>query len=139
MAYKADILLALLDHAALLASEGPSLPVSLPEQPGGFTPPEDGKYIDVMFFPNGTKWAALSEGEMCQGILGVTLVWPTNRGLVAPMTAADQIADHFPENLSLREGVAKVTFPRRPDAMQPLIEDNKVSVPVNVFWEATAA
>jgi hypothetical protein len=133
---RAQIIDALLVRAALMASQGPVLPVAFPEQPGDFVPPEDGKYLEVGFFPNASRWEGVTQGEMMQGLLGVTVVWPKNLGLIAPAEKVQLVCAHWAKGLVLISGTTKVKIYREPQAMQPLPEGDKVSIPVNISWEA---
>jgi hypothetical protein len=131
---KAQIVDALLTRAALMDSTGPTLPTALPE--AEFDPPADGKYLEVGFFPNGNRWEGLANGERAQGILGVLVHWPKNLGLVAAHEKADLVAAHFNKGRELFSGTTKVTVTKEPELQQPLIDGDKVSIPVNISWQA---
>jgi len=127
----------LLTRALLMETQGPTLPVSVPEPAEVFAPPADGRYVDVGFFPNANKWEGMTQGRMEQGLLGVTVVWPKNKGVIKPYAAAKAVAQHFPKGLELSADGVKVKINRDPVLAEPLIEATKVSVPVNISWEAT--
>lgn len=133
---QANILEALLNRAALMSSQGPTLPVAFLEQPETFVSPEDGKYLEVDFFPNGTRWEGLTSGKMVQGLLGVTVVWPKSQGAIAPNAKADAVAAHFNKGLVLQVGGTRVKINREPVINEPLSYPDKLSVPVNISWES---
>lgn len=131
-----EIALALIEHALLMVATGPELPVSVPEPAEVFVPPADGRYIDVGVFPNVHKWEGMTHGKMEQGLLGITVVWPKNQGIITPNAVAEQVAAHFSKGLVLRNGSTMIKINREPVIAEPLIEADKVSVPVNISWEA---
>lgn len=132
----AQILDALLARALLMETTGPTLPTALPEQASEFVPPDDGKYLEVGFFPNANFWEGLTAGEMAQGLLGVTVVWPKGQGLVVPLEKVALVAAHFNKGRELISGTTKVKINKEPVQTPHLIEGNKVSIPVNISWEA---
>ena len=136
MGRPANIAEALLEKALLMETTGPTLPTELPNQPAGFNPPADGKYLSVSLFPNGNAWEGLNSGSMAMGLLGVMVVWPKGLGEHGAYLVADLVATHFAKGTILTAGGTKVKINREPVALQPLIEDDRISVPVNISWES---
>lgn len=130
----AQTLDALMTRLGTLITGSPTLPVSYPEV--DFTPPADGKYLAAAFFPNRPAWEGLSSGKLDQGILQISVVWPKDVGLIAPLQIAELVKAHFAKRLALISGTTKVTITREPWAAQPLIEDRQVRVPVTISWSA---
>lgn len=136
MAAVADIMLALFARVETLDTGSPSLPIAFPEAGSTFKPPGDGKYIEVSFFSNRPAWEGLAEGRLDQGLLQLTVVWPKNKGLIAPGRIADAIVEHFPLALPMRQASANVRVTGQPWASSPLIELSEVRVPVTIPWTA---
>src|SRR5690606_19875928 len=136
MADAADIAEALLARCATLEVGSPALPIAYPEDPSGFEPPADGKYLEVSLFANVPRWQAINTGKMDQGLLQVTVVWPANQGVIEPMAAADAVKAHFAKGTPLRHGTANVKISGDPWAASPLSEDSELRVPVTVPWTA---
>jgi hypothetical protein len=131
-----EIMQALFGRAVVMEFVGPQMPVALPEQAPQFVPPADGKYLDVTFFPNVPRWEGITNGIMEQGLLQVMVVWPRALGIVAPGRKAELVKAHFPKSLVLLSGTTRVSISREPVAAQPLVEPDKVSVPVTISWTA---
>lgn len=131
-----QIALALLDYVATLEIGSPPLPIAMPEHADGFDPPADGKYLEVRYSPNVPAWQGLRSGVLDQGLLLITVVWPKNRGVIAPLQVAGQVAALMPKNLPLFNGGTKVTINREPRIAAPLSEDTEVRVPVVFSWIA---
>jgi hypothetical protein len=127
---------ALLIRVATMTIGSPPLPIAMPEQATTFAPPTDGKYLEVRYFTNQAAWEGLSTGVLDQGLLQVTVVWPKNKGLIAPLEAAGLVAAHMPKGLLLFHAGAKIKINREPRIAAPLIEDTEVRVPVVFSWVA---
>jgi hypothetical protein len=132
----AQIMDALFARAALLATTAPALPIAWPEPAETFTPPADGKYLQVSFYPNRPAWEGVSSGRLDQGLLQIDVVWPKNAGLIAPAQVAAQIEAHFPKGAAYVSGATKVTITREPWTAQPLPDANEVRLPVTISWAA---
>ena len=136
MAAYADIMLALFARVGTLVTGSPTLPVSLPEPTKTFVPPADGKYLEVSFHANRPAWEGIAEGRLDQGLLQVTVVWPKNKGVIAPARIADVIIAHFPLAHVMSQGTAKVKVTRQPWMASPLIDPSELRVPVTIPWSA---
>jgi hypothetical protein len=135
----ADIYLALMAKVSTLAVGSPALPIAYPEQQPAFDPATDapdGKYIEVSDFPNRPRWEGLASGQLKQGLLQITVIWPKNDGLVRPKAAADEVMAHFAKGTVLVSGTAKVKISAEPWQAAPLSEDSEVRVPVTIPWTA---
>jgi hypothetical protein len=133
----AQVLDALLTRLGTLTITPDALPVAWPEV--AFDPTADatsGKYLSVQHMPNRPAWEGVASGVLDQGLLQVSVVWPKDQGLIAPMEAAEQVRDHFAKSLVLVSGSTKVTINRESWIAQPLFDTDKVSVPVTVSWTA---
>lgn len=122
---------ALLARCATLAIGSPALPIAYPDVT--FTPPADGKYVEVALFFNRPAWEGVASGKMDQGLLQITVVWPRNGGVIKPMEAVAEVMAHFPKALTLTNGV---TVSAEPYAASPIIEDNETRCPVTIPWTA---
>ncbi len=136
MAEDADIIRALFVRCQTLVVGSPALPITFPEQGATYEPPADGKYLRVDFFPNRPAWEGLTSGKMAQGLLQITVNWPSHDGILAPMRASDTVRAHFPKALPLIENGTKVTISGEPWATNPITEGDKVSVAVTIPWQA---
>lgn len=136
MAEIADVMRALFERCKTIDTGSPALPIVFPEPRDVFEPPADGKYLEVAFFSNRPAWEGKASGRMDQGLLQVTVVWPKNKGLLAPSRIAQAVIEHFPLALTLHEGSAKVTINRQPYQAAPLIEPSEVRIPVTISWTA---
>lgn len=127
-----EIYLALMGRVETLSIGSPALPIAYPETTESYSPPADGRYLDVTDFPNAPFWQGMTDGRIDQGLLQVTVVWPQNAGLVAPKAAADQVIAHFPKGLRL--GALKITG--EPWQAAPLIGEHDVRIPITIPWKA---
>lgn len=132
----ADIVRALFARVETLVTGSPSLPFVLPEPTRTFVPPADGKYLEVAFHSNRPAWEGLSEGRLDQGLLQVTVIWPKNKGVLAPVRIADEIIAHFPLAHEMFHGSAKVKVTRQPWMASPLVDPSEVRIPVTIPWAA---
>jgi hypothetical protein len=130
-----QIVKALFEYAKTMEGSGPSLPVNLPEEKD-FTPPTDGKYLKVTFFPNLPRWEGIKQGIIDQGLLQISVVWPKSFGLIAPSVAAGQVCAFFAKGTTLTNGSTRVKITNEPWPAQPITEDNQVAIPVTVSWKA---
>lgn len=125
----------LLARCALMETEGPTLPVAMPDV--AFPPPADGRYLRVDLFSNAPFWEGLTSGRVDQGLLQVTVVWPKLKGVVAHRQAAAQVMAHFPKGLKLFGPATRVTVSREPWAASPILEDTETLTPITVSWTAS--
>lgn len=124
----------LLARCALMQTEGPTLPVAMPDV--AFTPPTDGRYLRVDLFSNQPFWQGLTSGRVDQGLLQVTVVWPKGKGIVAHRRAAAQVMAHFPKGLKLFGPATRVTINREPWAASPILDDAETLTPITISWTA---
>jgi hypothetical protein len=122
---------ALLARCATLSIGSPALPIAYPDRP--YSPPADGKYVEVALFFNRPAFEAIDAGKLDQGLLQITVVWPRNAGVIKPLEAVAEVMTHFPKALGLSNGV-KVSA--EPYAASPIIEDSEVRCPVTIPWTA---
>lgn len=118
--------------------EGLPLPVSLPEPRKTFDPPGDGRYYEVRFFPNRAAWEGVSSGVLGQGLLQINVVWPKNKGILAPYRAVNDAKVLFHKNLALFGDGVKVSISSEPADGQALTDASEVKVPVTIRWDANA-
>jgi hypothetical protein len=128
---------ALFARAASLVTGSPTLPVSWPEQAETFEPPADGRYLEVMPpFKNVPAWEGVSDGEMSQGLLQINVVWPKNAGLLDAAEIAGLVMAHFAKGTLMTSGATTVKVGRQPWDSAPLVEPDRVFIPVTVPWTA---
>lgn len=114
------------------------LPVAFPESDKTFFPPDDGRYYEVRFFPNGHAWEGVSNGSLAQGLLQINAVRTKNKGIVGPYRDASLAKAHFPKLLALDGAGVRVTISNEPTEGPALSEPSEVKVPVTIRWNATA-
>lgn len=134
MARDADVAAALLARCDLMKTEGPTLPVAMPDIT--FSPPADGRYLRVDLFRNAPFWSSLAGGKIGQGLLQVTVVWPKGKGIIQSGRVSDAVCDHFPKGLVLHTPSGPVKVSGDPWAATPLIDDTDTEVPVTIPWRA---
>lgn len=136
MAADNEIATALFERCTALSVGSPALPITFPEPASDYEEPADGKYIRADLFMNRPAWEGLTSGTMAQGLLQITLNWPRNDGLIAPLAIVEAIKAHFPKALALHSGQTKVTISGQPWSASPISEGDKVSFAITIPWQA---
>lgn len=113
----------------------PALPVSYQGLP--FTPPT-GPYLRADFIPNRTDNLGLANDASArhQGILQIMVIYPVGQGVVKPTNVAGLVASHFAKGTILYGSGVKVKVYAKPSVGAPMIEPDKVSVPVTVLYRS---
>lgn len=138
-----DIALALLGRASLLDVSVPDwgvLAIAMPDvaPPWGEDTAPD-RYLSVSIFDNVPRWQSLGPGgKIGQGILQVEVIWPRGLGNIGIRRAAQAVMDHFPKNLIIRQGTARVTINAEPWHGSVIPADAGSSLPVSIPWQASA-
>lgn len=135
----AQIADALMTHALLMQTQGPTLPVSVPEPAVTFVPPTDNDgnalpYLEVTGLPNRDKWEGLHSGRIRQGLFQITVIWPKHQGDIRPLQVAGQVEAHFAKNTILISGDARVRLAKEPWTADALRGDIDSRFPVTVDW-----
>lgn len=125
----------LLARCETLSVGSPVLPVAMPGIP--FTPPSNNKWLRVDAFFNAPAWEGLADGTVDQGLLQIVVVWPWNRGVIAPRRIAAEVMAHFPKGLILTGSGVKVTINKTPWAASPILEEPVSMTPVTISWVAS--
>jgi hypothetical protein len=125
---------ALFAHMAELVLT-PALPVAYPDI--AFTPPA-GPYLRVYFIPNGTERLFIGNGEpnRHQGILQVTVVFPSGQGAIRPNDVAGAVANHFGEGTQLPITGGVVRIDKRPSISPAMQDTDRIQIPVSINWIA---
>lgn len=133
MTIESNIETALFDRVADLVLS-PVLPVSWPN--ANFRPPDDGLYMAVKHFPNGTSRYSQGGADPQQyiGILQLTVVTPLNKGPANATQIASEVAEHFNTGLIMRSGNVKVTVTKAPEVATAITTDSSYDVPVSVEY-----
>lgn len=141
-----DIAMALLERALTLQVQDDVtiLPVAMPEVPPPWVEADPDaeapdRYLRVSGFDNVPRWQGMQAGEkISQGILQVEVVWPRNEGTIRPKRAAQAVLNHFPRNLILRYGSARVVIgPQEPWHGSQIPDPAGSSIPVSIPWTAS--
>ncbi len=129
-----DILQALQQKvtAAVLASSVPTLPVKYVGP--HMDPPNDGKWLEIVFLPNNTADQYWGEEESYRGSLRLILHWPNNgQGAYAPLDLIMQIGRVFGKH-EVIAGKVKITDKAKTN---PPVEDgNETLYPVTLRYES---
>lgn len=117
-------------------SLSPSYPIAWPNK--GFSPPADGKYLDVTHFPNTVRRLFVKGSAPHQrlGILQITVVQPLNVGVQTAAAIAGAIADHFPADLNLYEGGIRVRIEAAPSILPGVRREVYWDTPVSIRYES---
>jgi len=110
----------------------PVIPIAMPNVPydGADT------YLWVDHFLNQTRVVTIGDDpQQKRGIFQVAVVAPRGIGLVKPLDIAGQIVAHFKGKILFTSGI-KITVSGEPWAASPIIDADKVLVPVSVHWHA---
>ena len=132
-----QILELLLQHADLMSSEGPMLPVA---QIGAlFTPPQDQKFLELTYLPNKPKVEPLGSGMFIEQVfLQVTVHWPQGQGAIALADAIGAVKTHFAKGTELIGSMAKVIVSSEPWE-HPDLNGLDMQIPVSIPYQAFRA
>ncbi|MFC4729093.1 phage tail terminator-like protein [Coralloluteibacterium thermophilus] len=124
---------AIYDAFATLAGEfavGQGVPVSFPAV--GFTPPDDGAWLELQWFPNDTQnyGRANDAPSLVQGFAQVSACTRPGAGLAPANRLADAIIDAFGKGVEF----GGVRVYRKPWARSVIIDPDRVMVPVTIMW-----
>ncbi|EJN04233.1 DUF4128 domain-containing protein [Phyllobacterium sp. YR531] len=125
---------ALLAHLSALVLS-PELPIAYPDI--AFTPPSSA-YLKAYYIPNGNQRICITPGSpnRYQGILQVSVVFPSGQGAVKPNDVAGKIADHFAEGTQLQTAAGPVRIDKRPSVERPMQDTDRIQIPVSIDWVA---
>lgn len=130
-----DIANALLTRAALLETDGPELPVAMPDI--AFEPPADGKYLRATVFYNTPAWEGLGPKALAQGLLQITVVWPRGVGIIEALSVAEIVKQEWPKGLTLRQNSTTIKINKAPWSGSPIEDEGMTLVPVSISWSAS--
>lgn len=130
-----DVATALLQHCEKLKFGNPQMKRAMPD--ADFTPEAGKPYYRIDLFRNAPFWTGLSAGKIDQGLMQVTVVWPKGQGIIKSSRAADAVLAHFPKNLKLTLGTARVKIGQGWVAA-PLLDEAWTETPVTIPWTALA-
>lgn len=135
MADPAIVADALLVAAQQLSVGTPPMKFSLPDI--RFVPESDANgsvvpYFEVMLFFNAPKWEGVTDGQVDQGLLQITVVVPARAGIIKPLNAASAVRAAFPKGRK----IGPATVDRAPWQATPIYEASQTRVPVTISWSA---
>lgn len=112
----------------------PALPVSFPDIP--FTPPASA-YLEVRHLPNGNVNLFVGDDAPIQyrGILQITIVYPSGKGIVAPNEVAGKLVDHFKKGTILRSSGVRLRIYEQPSVAAAVQDTERVRVPVSILYQ----
>ncbi|WP_457299168.1 phage tail terminator-like protein [Phyllobacterium sp. P5_D12] len=114
----------------------PVLPVSYPGL--AFTPPANAAYLKADFIPNRTDNLGLANDAKArhQGIIQVMAIYPVGQGVIKPTNTAGLVAAHFAKGTILYGSGVKLKVYAKPSVGAPMIEPDKVNVPVTILYRS---
>lgn len=116
----------------------PALPISWPEV--HFTPPGDGKYLEVRFLPNfvARDYVGSTDPHRHVGLYQVSVVHPRGAGIIKAVEVAGLVSAHFPADLALdsADPEFRLVVTSKPSVAAPLTEEKSLRVPVTIPWRA---
>jgi hypothetical protein len=117
--------------AAVAASGTPNLPIKMAGR--SITPPNDGKYLEVIFIPNNIAGEFWGNEKTHRGVFRLVLHWPNdNLGDYAPMMALGSIAGYFSKDRLLSNSVK---IYEGPDFMGSIEDGATRLFPVNLRYQ----
>lgn len=94
--------------AAVAASPAAGLPIKMVGRV--FTPPDDDKYLEIIYIPNNIQGEFWGDGKTYRGMLRVILHWSVDdTGAYGPMQTIGAITDYFKKGTVFAVGVAGKT------------------------------
>lgn len=109
-----DQILKALQTAALAAAG--ALPIKMIGRV--FTPPQDGKYLEIVYIPNNIQGEFWGDGKTYRGMLRLILHWPVDdAGAYGPMQTIGAISDYFAKGRLFMVGISakRVKIQDHPD------------------------
>lgn len=100
--------------------------------------PTDAPYIAVSLIeaPTERQMIGSRRAHRHSGELILTLFHPIGQPTVAQRELAGRIVEHFPDDLCMSFGTARVRVTRRPDMAGSYRDEGRIVWPVSVPWES---
>lgn len=111
---------------AVAASSLPDLPISFVGVHNDNIPPQDQKYLEIVYIPNNPtdQYIGESDKQIYQGLMRLILHWPKDGGGVyQPMNTLASISEHFEK--SVRYG-GKVQIYETPKFLGTIAEQSEM-------------
>lgn len=123
--------------AAVAASTSPSLPVKylMVGTAGGpaFTPPDDQKWLEIVWLPNNRTGDFLGDEKNHRGILRLVLHWPNGGGgIYEPTLLLQSIGSYFTKGRLL----SGVQVYATPDPSGIIEQGTEVLLPVSILYQS---
>lgn len=134
-----------LEYLADMQVGSPPLEIAMPGR--AFTPTEEA-YLRADWIPNRTRALSLGvdDPNQHQGLLQITVLWPLDRGIIAPADIASEIAEYFERGTTLTSGDITVRFEQAPTvgpalklpdtSVTRLQASDRIQIPVTIPWIA---
>lgn len=132
--FEADTLTALLARAQAFGV-AESVPIAHPNV--SYTPNASDTYIAVNVAPIATPTRFLDGDREMIGVFLARIEAPKGTGSIAAATLAGKLAEHYPYNLQLVQGSAKVKVMDTPQMQPPFVTDERYIMPVRIRFHAT--
>lgn len=137
---ESDILKAL--QTAALAAAAASTYAALPVKTVGrsFTPPDDGKWLELVYIPNNISGEFWSSGKTYRGLFRLLLHWPMNEmGVYDGLKVIESVADYFAKGSDFVSNGANVRIYDHPDLTDTLEQPPEILFPVSVRYQCFKA
>ncbi len=119
--------------AAVAASTSPKLPIKVLGIT--FTPPSDGKWLEVIHIPNNLNGEFWANSKTYRGIFRLVLHWPIDgAGVYSPMDLASSIADYFAKGAKFTSNNTTVMIYENPDLTSVMEEPPQLLFPMSIRY-----
>lgn len=110
------------------------IPTHYTASPIPFVPPDSGEWLEVRAFWNGNEnYAWGSRGASVEKGFFVVGVVSRSGGVQAAQPIAELLVEEFEKSTEL----ATALVYKAPEISGPLTEDDRLTVPVTIYWRAT--
>lgn len=116
--------------AAVAASTIPTLPIKFLGVP--FSPPDNQKWIELVFIPNNRSDATWGDEEYHRGVMRIILHWPNNgSGSYTPLDYIGAIGNSFTKSSKIG---GLLTLLNKPKLMSPIEAGLEILYPLSVEY-----
>ena len=121
--------------AAVAASSTPDLPIKMKGRT--FTPPNDQKYVEVVFIPNNQDGEFWGSEKTYQGIFRLILHWPNDdQGIYTPIERIESVASYFTKDVKLSVGDFALTIYEEPKLLGDIEAGTETLYPVSMSYRS---
>lgn len=120
---------------AVAASDTPLLPIKFKGRT--FTPPDDQKYVEVVFIPNNPDGEFWGSEKTYQGIFRLVLHWPNDdKGIYEPLEVIENVSSYFTKQKKLFTGNFALNIYEEPKLLGDIEAGNETLYPVSMSYRS---